>query len=59
MVVPGLVVWGVLPWFFGPAAQLSFLVVGAVVGLAVLAVVVRTVRRSRRSSRSCWRLNWW
>jgi hypothetical protein len=39
MVVPGLVVWGVLPWFFGPAAQLSFLVVGAVVGLAVLAVV--------------------
>jgi hypothetical protein len=39
MVVPGLVVWGVLPWFFGPAAQLSFLVVGAVVGLAALAVV--------------------
>jgi hypothetical protein len=41
MVAPGLVVWGVLPWFFGPAAGLRVLVLGAIVGLVVLALVAR------------------
>jgi hypothetical protein len=41
MVAPGVVLWGVFPWFAGPAARLDFLVAGAVVGAVVLALVAR------------------
>jgi hypothetical protein len=42
MLVPGLLVWGVLPWLTRPAvARLGLIGVGALVGAAVLLVVAR------------------
>src|SRR5207245_4884427 len=41
MLAPGVLVWGVLPWFAGPAARLVFVVFGAIAAAAALALVVR------------------